>query len=342
MSERKKQEKSVQGPLFEFPTVDELIAAPRSLRDNNGYQLSNTIQWSDPTYVTLSSIGELYFGMIPSFETAEGAKYPSWVDTYARSLDLTRYKFIKSLWTSKAYGQLARYTNTGTSSRPTIEHMEAGFETFVNNRNYDRYAVALPSRCTNGTIADVINRMKYGQGLSAICIPSKVVKTGEFATSVYIASRYSLIYCPRMVVNRSLQSHLNSFAMSIESMYALVPLMNVVVKWTDAPVIRASWLTGEGIDPSMLELWVDKSLESEDSPHPIRTQYIRAIRNPLAKLGIKIVVKDDLRAEHYSAQVIPKFKLLSEEKEWAAKWVQEALNDDRLSYGIARRPMKAV
>lgn len=196
----------------------------------------------------------------------------------------------------------------------------------VDERHSHRYA--------SGS-APLIRRFFHGEGATISRIQSKVEK-GEFERVTYIATRYYLAQIKPVVTNPNTSRLMSLMGASItEHLNTQVPLVVLVSPAEDRELVRASWLMEEPLDAQRFQLWVDKSLDDPSSKHPLRTQYIRSIRNPLAKKGVQIVIKDNLYEEAFASTHSPVYKTLKEEKEFAEKTTKEIMYKLRKTHRIS-------
>lgn len=196
----------------------------------------------------------------------------------------------------------------------------------VEQRHIHRYA--------SGS-APLIRRFLHGEGATISRVQSKVEK-GEFERVTYIATRYYLAQIKPVMANPNKLRLMNLIgASNTEHSNTQVPLVVLVSSAEDKELVRASWFMEEPLDAQRFQLWVDKSLDDASSKHPLRTQYIRSIRNPLAKKGVQIVIKDNLYEEVFASMHSPVYKTLKEEKEFAEKTTKEIMDKLRKTHRIS-------
>lgn len=116
---------------------------------------------------------------------------------------------------------------------------------------------------------------------------------------------------------------------------AVKPLFCMVFKKEYLQVLRASLISNQPIPSEWLELWVDKSLEDPESTINIKAAYVRQIRNPLKKMGILIVIKDDLCSELFEHAEPKKFSTFSEQLTWVNDLLQRMTIQEKQHLGIS-------
>lgn len=349
MSNRKKaQPKETLSQPFKFADFDELINHGQQLIASNGYSdgVSKLLRWTNKTYVPAYSLGNIIGADRLNTLVTTGTNsqtmlsHPYYI---SRLTDISTIKTYDNMWKNKSRGAIMLALLYGQNHlEHTITKYERVFgyyyDNFVNNRQF-LLSPTLPAYYTGTGAASLVRRFMLGEGADGARIVSKKITTGDFANVTYFANRYFLGYLKPYSTNPTLRTFNNGFVGSnTEMTNSVYPLVTLVMKRTDVGVVRAQWLGEELSDASMFELWVDKSLDAEDSQHPIRTSYVRSIRNPLAKLGIKVVIKDDLYKECFAHMEIPKFKTLKEEKAFIEEKTEQILNKERRRLGVQRTP----
>lgn len=349
MSTRKKSQPTTPSQPFKFADPDLLMAAAVDLvRRNGGQNASSLMKWKLRSHLPAYSIGDLIsrrlneFAVTATPNSALGigsTPLPHYI-AMARTPEVA--KVYKDLWENGHKFHVMWAMQCGISNGYVTQkewgdqfaHVFDYFTTAGTNMN-----APLPSSVSshNGA-AGLVQRFFCGEGAESATIESKITKTGEFANPMYIATRYCLVYAPKHNPNQALRDFAAQwFQTHLEREHSLIPLATLVFKREHVALIRAHWINNLPLEASMFELWVDKSLDSEDSPHPLRTQYVRSIRNPLRKLGIEVVVKDSLREECFNTMDVPKFKTMKDEKLFVDTKVEQILNEERRRLGVIRR-----
>jgi hypothetical protein len=343
MSTRKKQEEKVPNQPFKFADADLLMQNATILANTDtGREQAYMATWKNDKYMPAYSLGEAVgrrLTYIASDTPTSNGRIPNWI---AACRDPEMMKLYTDLWNSGnkfhiMMGQVHGLQNRVATQVEMKQTWEQVFDYFIRNTGIK--TPIMPSYVSSNGAAPIIRRFMLGEGCEASTMVSKTVKEGEFKNAVYMASRYFLAYCPKHPNSQPLREFMSQWIdNNFERDHAVIPLATLVFKSGDSALIKAHWLNNAPMDASMFQLWVDKSLDAEDSKHPIRTQYVRAIRNPLRKLGIEVVVKEDLYRECFKSMVVPKFKTTKEEREWADGKMEQILNEERRRHGVTRTP----
>lgn len=350
MSNRKKAEpKQTLNHPFKFADAEQLMEHAGQLANSNYSEGPSTLlAWTHKTYVPAYSLGSIIGGRLNQFTQQGVSSYTMQSHPYfiSRCQDVETAKTFDHMWKNgqknavflASVNGVNRLTNTLTEYERVFGLV---FDSFIQT-GCRMPSPDLPGYFQGVGAAPIVRRFMLGEGVEGTRIVSKKVKTGDFATVNYFANRYFLGYLKPYSTNTAVQQFNNGFiGTNLERNHAVFPLVTLVMKREDVSTVRANWLTEQLMDASMFELWVDKSLDDEDSPHPIRTSYVRSIRNPLAKLGIKVVVKDDLYKECFKGMDVPKFKTLREEKNFIEERTQQILDRERRRLGVQRTPAAA-
>ncbi len=351
MSTRKKSQTATPSQPFKFADPDLLMENAAALMASDGRSNPATLlKWKLRAFYPAYSLGELIGARLNEFvnmttpPSALGIGSER-INHYIASLrNPETAQIYKDLWQGdhKFHVMWARQcgiNNGYTTQREWGQTFDTLFDYFVNNNATPN--AWLPNYVSsNRGAAGLIRRFFHGEGTETAMIESKTTKTGEFAQPIYSASRYTLIYLQKHSPNAAAREFTAQWVRTnIELDYSPIPLAVLVFRLDQAHVIRAHWLNNLPLEASMFQLWVDKSLDAEDSPHPLRTQYVRSIRNPLRKLGVEVVVKDDLRTECFNSMDVPKFKTIKDEKLFVGTKVEEILNEERRRLGVTRAPI---
>ena len=99
-----------------------------------------------------------------------------------------------------------------------------------------------------------------------------------------------------------------------------------VAKREMIPYLRMCYLMGEEPHPDALELWTIEDLDVVKSQYNIRSKYRKFIKVEAERSGIKIVTWPDLDKLLFHNADLPKFKKLSEKKEWVDRASNEFLD----------------
>ncbi len=355
MSNRKKEEqKQTLSQPFKFADADLLMKNAEALCAAQGsIAVSSLLHWKHRTHAPAYALGDITNAArlvdlartsTPSALLGIGTEpMPNWICMSRHSESAQIYA---DLWNNghKFHVIMARQhgqQNTILSTQREYADLYGSmFDMFVT-RSTPNYVPILPAyNYTNATgAASLVRRFMLGEGQEMSLMKSKVVKEGEFKEALYTASRYFITYLQKFTPNPATRDFSNQWINgAIERGHIPIPLVTLVMKKEDIPLVKASWLNDEPIEASKFELWVDKSLDDEDSKHPFRTQYVRAIRNPLRNLGINVVVKDNLYKECFKSMEVPKFKTMKEEKEFVETKLEKILNEERRRYGVVIAP----
>lgn len=347
MSTRKKSQPATPSQPFSFADPALLMenAAELVSRDG-GAQSSSMIKWKLRTHLPAYALGDLIgrrlneFGQtaMPPMSLAIGnTPVPHYI---ANQRNPETAKIYKDLWENghKFHVMWARQCGINTGYPTQKEWGDTFGIIFDYFTNASPQGAMIPSYESNHKgAAGLVRRFWCGEGAESAKLESKTVKTGEFANPLYIASRYCLIYAPKYNPSAAVRDFVSQWMnTAIERERSMIPLATLVFKREHFQLIKAHWLNNLPLEASMFELWVDKSLDAEDSPHPLRTQYVRSIRNPLIKMGVSVVVKDNLRAECFQTMDVPKFKTIREEKAFVDAKAEQILNEERRRFGVTR------
>lgn len=92
------------------------------------------------------------------------------------------------------------------------------------------------------------------------------------------------------------------------------PLFCLMVKKEYMPVIRAHFISNIPIPASMLELWIDKSLEGEGSK--MKPHFRKFIKSKLEGSGVQVKYFDSLKEQLIEELRIPTFSTIGAKHEW--------------------------
>lgn len=98
-----------------------------------------------------------------------------------------------------------------------------------------------------------------------------------------------------------------------------------VAKREMIPYLRMCYLMGEEPHPDALELWVREDLDVVRSQYTVRSNYRKYVKKVAEDSGIQIVNWPDLDKLLFYNSEIPKFKKISEKKEWVQQASREFL-----------------
>lgn len=313
---------------------------------------ATAIQWANPNYTQVSQIQ-----MSTSWETLHGhyitdigEDWPRFIrtlDVYAQKggpIFKRNVRVVKWLWANNfkaeaiAMNRYGLVTESVDQSRfmDILRQSLGGGATTFNTIHIPRYTSSAKGA------APLLEAIK-GRGCVMSTMVSKTIPKGQdFHEVSYFGNRYFLAQLIKFNPAHEILSEAQKFIGSrLEWTNRIVPLMTLVTHNDCRKVLKMSEETNIGLDGSLFELWVDKSLEDAGSKHPFRTQYVRSVRNPLLKTGVKLVVKDNLE-EEFRTMAPPKFKTLNGEKEWLAEMTEECLSKERQKYGVIKRKAKEV
>lgn len=131
------------------------------------------------------------------------------------------------------------------------------------------------------------------------------------------------IYTPRKVGTETRKAYLHNmfFIAEVDPMYVgnldranITPLMCLMVKKENMPLIRAHFITNLPIPANMLELWVDNSLEAEGSK--LKPHFRKFVKNRLVSAGVEVKSFNSLREQIISEFSIPKFRTIDDKSHW--------------------------
>ena len=354
MSNRRKavQKQTLSQP-FKFADSELLMANARELIGTQGpISQSTLLHWSHKTHMPAYSLGDIIgtnrlndLNAVTTPNQVLGlgtGVQPHWI-AMGRQPEIAQV--YADLWANghKFHVMLARHHGQQnihySTQREHGELFENVFDNFIRMSPQWQPTFPLYNYSLGNSAAPVIRRFMLGEGAQMALMKSKITKEGEFKEALYASSRYFLTYLQKSNATTAAKEFAAQWVGSaMEREYTPIPLVTLVMKNTDVPLVRAHWLNDEPLEAGTFELWVDQSLEAEDSKHPIRTQYIRSIRNPLRNLGIPLVVKDSLYKECFKHMEVPKFKTIREEKEFADAKLEKVLNEERRRYGVTVAP----
>jgi len=130
-------------------------------------------------------------------------------------------------------------------------------------------------------------------------------------------------------VTNSLRGKINTIGVT--------PLYTLVIKKEYIEYVKACMINNIAINTSILELWIDKSLDTPSSEHPIRGEFVKKIRQKCKKDNITIKVFDSLRDELINYPKPISFKSLADRKKYFAEIVKKGLEKERIAYGIVAK-----
>lgn len=117
----------------------------------------------------------------------------------------------------------------------------------------------------------------------------------------------------------------------------VTPLYTLVIKKEYIEYVKACMINNIAINTSILELWIDKSLDTTTSEHPIRGEFVKKIRQKCKKDNITIKVFDSLRDQIINYPKPKVFKSLSDRKKYFEEIVRKGLEKERIAYGIVSK-----
>lgn len=228
------------------------------------------------------------------------------------------YKFFQKIWKEKNFFLLSLLdSNIFASSQASAKNIK---EYFI--KKTERLLVSKPP---NLEIA--ISRIGHAVGIKRIIDKFKYDnswKTGEIRST-----NKTFQY----VINFGFLGQHDSF--EVPKLRKIVPLVCMVFKKENLELLRHYIVTNSPIPSELLELWVDKSIEDTENKNPIHNSYVRQIRNYYKKLGVELVVKDNLLTELYDVYSIKKFKSYNEELAFINDILEKFTEQKRKELGIS-------
>lgn len=92
------------------------------------------------------------------------------------------------------------------------------------------------------------------------------------------------------------------------------PLFCMMVKRSDIRMVKAHFITNTPMPSSLMELWVDSSVEAEGSS--LKPYFRKYIKSKLEVSGVKIQTFDNLGKEIIRKLKMPSFNILKDKEEW--------------------------
>lgn len=125
------------------------------------------------------------------------------------------------------------------------------------------------------------------------------------------------------------------FAGVASGLLPIKPLACIVFKKENYDLLKAYVLANEPIPADLLEFWADQSIEDPNSSISIARSYVKSIRNPYKKLGLNIVVKEDLTAELFSRPELPRFRTHMDKINWIDNILENYTIEEKKKLRIA-------
>lgn len=298
------------------------------------------LKWKSVEYLPMYSLGIKIPNNLPIYEYRTLKTYlstnPNVWDTIRigkllKEYSPTGFKYFKSLWEKRNYRLLSFFTESYAS--PAVEmSFKVRMKEIV-----DRQFKSLLS--SNPDVSIHIPNGSYKMGTPRLMGKFKYHNEWRWTNIKQQSTRYNNhpMYLSNLgfIARQSAWNNMNGFGSNL-SLYPIKPLACVLFKAEHYQLIKAYILANEPIPTELLQLWVDKSLhDASDTTETIRTSFIRQILNPYKKLGIEIIVKDDLSNELFNKPEKKKFRTQIEQIDWTNSILKEFTESEKIKLRIS-------
>lgn len=330
MSNRKKSNVQLENP-FKLDDISQQLVPGRTSSAN----VSRTIEWKNKDYYPICGLHDLL--------NENEKRYLRNVESSVHNIDPSIALAINKLVSEGKYIHVAKIITRLPRSNQYETMFRNAFASITQQEPLSILSsILIPQVIGNYTIPELVEQILQGGYQRGSHVKSKVTQIGEFANPIYVVGRYFIGYTPVVNVASKARDMMQSIYSGIEAKWPVIPLMVLVVQKPYVEYLQAHRVNDLPVSADIMELWVDASLDSDESPHPIHTAYIRQIRNPLMKQGVKLVVKDNLRNEFGIPPTAPKFKTIKEEKDWTKARALELVNKERRKYNVDLQHQEAT
>lgn len=209
-------------------------------------------------------------------------------------------KFLKKCIEKKYYSlilMLAPTKQTGNRLRSTLQ---GKFEAFISNP-YATHFTSYMAIMGSSALQDIFDRTRLFNGWAA-----SQYKFRKAEPKTYISNMYFLAEMPGRVTQVTSE---------------LKALFSMMIKKTSVPMVRACFATNTPIPASLLELWIDNSIEGTGSN--MKPYFRKHIKHKLENAGVSIKYFDNLTNEIISVQSMPLFNTVADK----TKWQQDKLKE---------------
>lgn len=339
------KEKKIPGTFNIFDVSEAVRTIVETDFEGDNTHMAYSIGWKERSHVPLYNLCPITTIHGNSFlKDAMGKNVQKYINNIC-GRNLTVKNLLCKLYNEKMFmhffmaaTQLSTRLKQIISGEGALEYVDHAISILTGSSLYPSYVPIYPGvRIEANGSTPLITAMKTGIAVSSKMKSKVHHKDEELGNPVYFGAFYFLYMRNSMDGSLSSNSHNwhgSNGASKYEETCDFKPLMVLVTSSTNAKIVGAAAKLGGLVDPSLLELWVDPSLESVDVAHPIRTQYVRMIRNPLVKAGVKLVIKD--LSNSFVTIAPPKFKTIKAEKEWIEKETEMMLSSYAKKVNITR------
>lgn len=312
---------SISKLFYEF-TMDNIHEYSRALEDV--HRIKN-IRYCNQEYVPLYGINfkpdyQLPASMIKNgtFEMSTYEKLMAQKTGTGSWQSNTVYtSFIKKAIQTEQYNAVLflnhKIDSVVTSAEQLKTNLKGRFDTYVTSPiNLD---IHREGRSSAKNYLEIIENCKYynGWGKSRTRRVSADAPSLHFLTNFYYMAKLN----------------------QVGTNFWIEPMFSVMVRREHVPYIRACMITNTPIPVDMLELWIDRKLDAVDSSYKIRPTFIKYIKTPFTKAGVKVVVHDNMFDVMYTRLKLPKFRNIMERAQWTKQLTTLLISKEKASLGIS-------
>lgn len=335
----KKKVKEVSGvynPFWTRGSVD--LFRDSNIRNLNASYTATVMEYNNSNYLPFYSlpafssraIGNVYYSLRGTSKEIP----PMFVRQMVHPSQVKIKKFFTELWNSEKYWQFFNLMDIrNSSSSNDYKLFKNILKSQFDETTRVRADVSLrfPSYSAVTGALNIVNQARIGGywGVGQINTKSE---DRIWRRPLYLYNKYFLAYLYNLTDNG--QPVFHHGGTQYETQWVPIPLMSLMFKTEHYQLITGYMMNDKEIPAELMELWVDKSLDEVSSLHPIRTQYMRTIKKPLEASGVEIKVFDNLDKEMYARMTVPKFRSMTQQKDWVSSSVNSVLDIERNTYGI--------
>lgn len=212
----------------------------------------------------------------------------------------TYLKFLKECIDKKYYGLLFLCAPTGEIGNRLLSLLRSSFDSLVS-RPFNVQFTTNMVHIGNSPLQDIFDRSRLLNRWA-----TSWYKFRKLDAKTYLSNIYFLAEMPGKV----------SGVVS-----ATKVLFTVMVKRADLPVIRAHFATNTPIPSSLLELWIDNSVEDVGSN--IKPYFRKYIKAKFQAAGVSMKYFDNLNGEIISTHKMPVLNTIRDRVEWEQSKLEE-------------------